>query len=164
MHVLLSIKPEFAEKIFNGTKKYEFRRTLFKKKDIDSIIVYVSSPIKKVIGELLIDEILEEDIFELWEKTNNYSGIDENYFFNYFKGKKKGYAIKIKEAIRYKHSFDIKLLFGVNPPQSFLYIREKPNIISEKYFDYPLNGILRNHTISKLHITTALTRTRARGA
>ena len=130
MHVLLSIKPEFAEKIFNGTKKYEFRRTLFKNKDIDSIIIYVSSPIKKVIGELLIDEILEEDIFELWEKTKHHSGIKEKYYFNYFKGKKRGYAIKIRKVIKYKYSLDIKTFFGVNPPQSFLYIREKPYIIS----------------------------------
>ena len=32
MKVLLSIKPEFAEKIFNGTKKYEFRKSIFKNK------------------------------------------------------------------------------------------------------------------------------------
>ena len=29
MKVLLSIKPEFADKIFNGTKKYEFRKEIF---------------------------------------------------------------------------------------------------------------------------------------
>jgi predicted transcriptional regulator len=30
MKVLLSIKPQFAEMIFSGTKKYEFRRSVFK--------------------------------------------------------------------------------------------------------------------------------------
>ena len=34
MKVLLSIKPEFAEKIFDGTKLYEFRRSIFKNKNI----------------------------------------------------------------------------------------------------------------------------------
>jgi len=153
MHVLLSIKPEFAEKIFNGTKKYEFRRTLFKNKNIDSIIVYVSSPVKKVIGEFLIDKILEEDILELWEKTKRYSGIDENYYFNYFKGKQKGYAIKIKRALRYKHLLDIKTFFGVNPPQSFLYIQKKPYTISNIYLDSIICEIIPNHKISKLQIT-----------
>ena len=38
MKVLLSIKPEFAEKIFNGTKKYEFRKSIFKNKDVDKVI------------------------------------------------------------------------------------------------------------------------------
>ena len=51
MKVILSIKPEFANKIFNGTKKFEFRRTLFKKKEVKKIVVYASAPISKVIGE-----------------------------------------------------------------------------------------------------------------
>lgn len=33
MKVLLSIKPEFAERIFNGSKKYEFRKVIFKNPD-----------------------------------------------------------------------------------------------------------------------------------
>jgi predicted transcriptional regulator len=32
MKVILSIKPEYAFKIFDGTKKFEFRRVIFKKK------------------------------------------------------------------------------------------------------------------------------------
>lgn len=32
MKVLLSIKPEFANKIFEGTKRFEFRKSIFKKK------------------------------------------------------------------------------------------------------------------------------------
>ncbi|EHL88131.1 hypothetical protein HMPREF1019_01868 [Campylobacter sp. 10_1_50] len=31
MTALLSIKPEFAEAIFDGTKKFEFRKVKFKK-------------------------------------------------------------------------------------------------------------------------------------
>ena len=51
MKVLLSIKPEFADKIFNGTKKYEYRRSIFKKKEVKTVVVYASSPIQKIIGE-----------------------------------------------------------------------------------------------------------------
>ena len=31
MKILLSIKPEFAERIFDGSKKYEFRKVIFRK-------------------------------------------------------------------------------------------------------------------------------------
>lgn len=135
MHVLLSIKPEFVEKIFNGTKSYEFRRTLFKNQDIQSIIVYASSPVKKVIGEFLIDHIIEENISSLWEMTKHKSGIEKEYFLEYFKGKEKGYAIKIKSTIKYKTYLDINLDFGVRPPQSFLYIEEKPFSIETPEID-----------------------------
>ena len=54
MKVMISIKPEFADKIFTGIKKYEFRKVLFKNNDIDTVIVYASSPVQKVIGEFKI--------------------------------------------------------------------------------------------------------------
>ena len=54
MKVVLSIKPEFAFKIFDGSKKFEFRKAIFKNNNVKSIIVYASSPVQKVIGEFEI--------------------------------------------------------------------------------------------------------------
>lgn len=125
MKVLLSIKPEFADKIFSGIKKYEFRRTIFKNKDIRTVVVYASSPVQQVIGEFEIEEIIEDDIFTLWDETKDYSGIEKSFFLEYFTNKKTGYAIKIKKATKYKHNLCIKKDFNiVYPPQSFLYLPE----------------------------------------
>lgn len=60
MKVLLSIKPEYAQKIFAGEKKYEYRKRIFKRNDVDMIVVYVTKPVGKVVGEFEIAEILEE--------------------------------------------------------------------------------------------------------
>ena len=38
MKVLLSIKPEFVRKIFLKSKKYEFRKVLFRK-EVESVII-----------------------------------------------------------------------------------------------------------------------------
>ncbi|MBN2546525.1 MAG: hypothetical protein JXB50_12060 [Spirochaetes bacterium] len=122
MKVLLSIKPEFAFKIFEGDKKYEYRRTIFKKKDIEKIIVYASSPIKKVIGEFYIDDLLFDDINTLWLKTEKFSGITKEYFFDYFMNKNHGYAIKIKNTKLYNNPLNLIKNFGVLPPQSFVYL------------------------------------------
>ena len=70
MKVLLSIKPEFAEKIFNGTKKYEFRKNIFKNKSVDKVVVYASSPVQCVIGEFEIETILNDDIDRICEQTH----------------------------------------------------------------------------------------------
>ena len=123
MRVLLSIKPEFAEKIFNGTKKYEFRRTVFKDPSVKTIVVYASSPVQKVIGEFEIEFILNCELKMLWEKTKEFSGITEKFFFDYFVSKDKGYAIKVKKtnaAIR--RPLCIKEDFHISPPQSFAYL------------------------------------------
>ncbi|WP_187263775.1 hypothetical protein [Pontibacter beigongshangensis] len=122
MKVLLSIKPEFAERIFEGTKGFEFRRTIFKNKNIQTIVVYASSPVQKVIGEFEIEEILKDDLTKLWNKTKHKAGIDKSFFFKYFEGKEEGFAIKIKNAKRYQDALCLKKDFNAHPPQSFLYI------------------------------------------
>lgn len=124
MRVLLSIKPEYAEKIFNGTKKYEFRRSVFKNQNVTTVVVYASSPVQQVIGEFEIDRILNDDLSLLWDKTKEHSGISENFFFEYFINKQKGFAIKIKRATRYKKALSLKHDFNATPPQSFMYLSE----------------------------------------
>jgi len=124
MRVLLSIKPEFAEKIFNGTKKYEFRRSVFKNKNVKTVVVYASSPVKRVIGEFEIDSIINEDLNNLWKRTKDFSGISENFFFEYFRNKKSGFAIKIKKVKRYDQTLSLKDDFNATPPQSFMYLKE----------------------------------------
>lgn len=127
MKVVLSIKPEFAFKIFNGTKKFEFRKAIFKNKDVTSIIVYASSPVQKVIGEFEIGKILEKDIDTLWELTKDHAGITEDFFYQYFAEKEVGFAIQIKNKKRYKEPKSLKEDFDLNPPQSFAYVKQISN-------------------------------------
>ncbi|NJK95928.1 MAG: ASCH domain-containing protein [Bacteroidales bacterium] len=122
MKVLLSIKPEFADKIFAGIKKYEFRRSLFKNPNIKTVVVYSSSPVQKVIGEFDIESILSGEPTDLWNATKEFAGINKKYFFDYFKSKEKGYAIKIKETRVYDEALCIKEHYNATPPQSFMYI------------------------------------------
>lgn len=122
MQVLLSIKPEFAELIFSGEKKFEFRRAIFKKKEVKTVLVYASSPTQKVIGEFEIDEIINDDLRRLWARTRRFAGIDEKYFYNYFYELERGFAIKIKNVKKYKKPLCLREDFNLNPPQSFLYL------------------------------------------
>jgi predicted transcriptional regulator len=123
MKVLLSIKPEFASKIFEGTKRFEFRRLVFKNKEVSKIVVYASAPISKVIGEFDIEHIIQKELEELWEETKDFSGITKTYFDQYFTGKEKGFAISVKNPKLYKKPQNLKEKFGMVPPQSFAYLR-----------------------------------------
>lgn len=122
MNVLLSIKPEFVNKIFSGQKKYEYRKTIFKRKDISRVVIYATAPISRVVGEFEIESILFDDIDSLWQETKNYSGIDEHFFFEYFTKKEKGYAIKIKSYKKYSKTRELGDVYHSVPPQSFVYI------------------------------------------
>jgi len=123
MKVLISIKPEFATKIFDGTKKYEFRRTIFKNPAVKKVLVYASSPVQKIIGEFEIESIIRHDLDTLWSKTKKFSGISEDYFFSYFVDKEHGFAIKIKNTKLYKNPKCIRDDYNLAPPQSFLYLQ-----------------------------------------
>ena len=129
MYVLLSIKPQFAKEIFNGLKKYEYRKTIFARQDIEKVIVYASSPLKSVIGEFEIDEIIHDDIDKLWIRTKNKAGISEEHFLEYFDNKSKGYAIKIKKHKRYDNPFELERLMVSTPPQSFRYLNTDIQLI-----------------------------------
>jgi|SRR5690625_304153 len=123
MKVLLSIKPDFVKEIISGNKKYEYRKSIFRRSDISSIVVYATKPYGKVVGEFEIENILVDAPENIWLKTKNYSGITESFFNSYFEGRQKGYAIQIKDFKRYKNpislqDFDKRLKV---PPQSFCY-------------------------------------------
>ena len=46
MNLLISIKPEFVNKILANEKLYEFRKSIFKQK-VDKIFIYSTYPVKK---------------------------------------------------------------------------------------------------------------------
>lgn len=122
MRALLSIKPEYAFKIFTGVKTFEFRKIIFKNPNIKTVVVYVSSPVQQVIGEFEIDNILSLSPELLWEKTKEGSGISKEFFFEYFADKEIGHAIKIKKVKKYRKPLSIRDDFNAYPPQSFIYL------------------------------------------
>jgi type I restriction enzyme S subunit len=119
----MAIKPNFATLILDHKKAYEFRKLIFKRKNITRVNVYATSPISKVIGYFDIDEILKDTPQKLWIDLGKYSGLSRPEFFEYFKGYYYGYAIKIKNPFKYPTP---KLLREIHPdlkpPQNFCYI------------------------------------------
>lgn len=51
MRVLLSIQPEYAEKILNGTKRFEYRKAVTRNESVRTVVIYATMPVGKVVGE-----------------------------------------------------------------------------------------------------------------
>jgi len=124
MKVLLSIKPEFVEKIFVGTKKYEFRKSLFRRRDVKCVIIYASAPIKRVVGEFEIDDILSDDVNIIWERTKKLSGITKAFYDSYFHKRTMANAIQIGHLTKYDVPKSLSDFNIQQAPQSFCYILE----------------------------------------
>ena len=124
MIALLSIKPEFVEKIFSGEKSYEYRKVIFKK-NVKKVIVYSTKPVGMIVGEFYVEDIIEDCPDSIWEKTRKSSGVKEHFFMKYFKGRNKAYAIKIGTKNKYKIPINPHNIFeSFTAPQSFLYLSE----------------------------------------
>ena len=80
--ILISINPEYVERILNNTKKYEYRRMLAKKK-VESLIIYATFPVKKIVGEVQVIETIELAPSTLWERTKKAAGISRKKYREY---------------------------------------------------------------------------------
>ena len=79
MNIILSIKPEFVEKIFSGEKKYEYRKILFTHK-VDKVYISASRPISKIVGEFKVEDIICDAPEHVWELTKKQSGVSRNFY------------------------------------------------------------------------------------
>lgn len=121
MDVLFSIKPCYAEQIFEGTKKYEFRKVCCRKK-VKKIYIYVTSPICAVLGECGVEAILQDSPYAIWQRVSLDAGISEKDYFEYFRDRKKAVAYKLAEVVRYNEPKQLDYFNLKVPPQSFCYI------------------------------------------
>ena len=119
--ILLSIKPEHTENIFNGNKLFEFR-TICCREKVDKIIIYATSPVKQVVGEAKVLKIIKDSPAKVWEMTSKHAGITKMFYDLYFQDKSKAVAYHLGNITRYQKPLRLSD-FGVNfAPQSFVYV------------------------------------------
>ena len=122
----MSIRPQYANKIFDGSKTVELRR--IKPKFLgngDLVFIYVSSPVKSLLGAFVVSSVVEKPLASLWNAVRNRAGISKAEFLNYYVGAQFGVAIFIKDVwLLHKpiHLTDLKRqVKDFHPPQSYRY-------------------------------------------
>ena len=119
--ILLSINPEHVENILNGSKKVEYRKVKCRS-DVDKILIYSTSPVKKVVGEVALLEVIEDLPDNVWRLTSKDAGITRSFFDKYYENKSRAFAFKLGKVTKYKEPFSLKDI-GINSaPQSFIYL------------------------------------------
>lgn len=121
--MLLSIKPQYAKMIIEGTKKYEFR-TRKCREGIKKIIFYATAPKSQVVGEAEIEDVLVGPPNEIWKKTKHGSGIPASFFREYYKNREIAVAYKLKNVKAYNEPKSLKDYGIEHVPQSFIYLKQ----------------------------------------
>jgi predicted transcriptional regulator len=125
--LIISVKPEYAEKILNGQKTIELRKCAPKKVGKDGyILIYVTAPIKELWGIYKIENIIKEKPNTLWKNFGEQTGITKQEFNNYYKENKSAFGIQLLEVKNlFKHSIKLEnlknLIPGFMPPQTYSY-------------------------------------------
>lgn len=127
--LLLSIRPEYANKIFDRTKTVELRRIRPRLlNEGDRVVVYVSSPQQAVVGSFKVDNIVEKPVTELWEEVEKLAGISHEDFYDYYYGVRLGVGIFLKDIHRFSQPVELHRLRNklpnLKPPQSFRYLTD----------------------------------------
>ena len=119
--ILLSIKPEYVDRILAGTKKYEYRKRLARS-DSSVLLVYSTSPVMKVVAKVEILGTICATPSTLWEQTKSNAVISRKKYREYFHGCKTAYAYKLGKVEIFDPPRDLLDYNITLAPQSFSYV------------------------------------------
>jgi len=124
--LFLSIQPKYAERIIAGSKTADLRKARPNVKEGDLIVLYVSSPVKKIKALATVEAITSARPEQLWQQVSHKAGVTNQEYTDYFRGKSIGHAIHLTEL----HLLDTPIALsklrqywsGFHPPQNYRYI------------------------------------------
>lgn len=134
--LFISIKPEFTEKIFNGTKSIELRKSTPNIVLGGTTIVYSTSPEKAVVGICRIEEIIRTTPEKMWDLYSDRLGISYRHFQDYYKNSNLAVGLMLTSVYKLdkKISLDVikKHFPTFNPPQTYKYLGKREMISGYK--------------------------------
>lgn len=122
--LFISIRPQFAQAILEGTKTIELRRTR-PNVDVGSLILfYSSSPTRAVVGWASLAGMVEGTPDQLWNDHGERTAIAEDQYDVYFAGTDSAYGLELEDVVKAREPIPLATIrsLGVEPPQSWRYL------------------------------------------
>ena len=122
--ILLSLRPQHADPLFNGSKTAELRRSVPGSEIGD---VYVSSPDRILCGGFTLGQVWSGTPDEIREKVERLACVGKEEYFAYFSGCSTAHALEVANVWKFENAVGLHALrnmfakFAV--PQSWRYVR-----------------------------------------
>lgn len=129
--LLISIRPRYAEKIFDGTKTIELRKSKPLKSSQNSyVLIYVTSPVMEIWGVCKIEGIVKDEIKVFWKKFGEQTGITKEEYKSYYNEKSNAFGIKLKDITKVNNKklslkYLREIIPGFSPPQTYKYLNSE---------------------------------------
>ncbi len=144
---VFSVKPDFAQALISGAKRFEFRRVRPTLDWGDTVFVYATSPRKAIVGTFMCGRIVEGRPLGLWKKLGRHSGTSRQHFLEYFADTSIAFAIEVTNPSAWSEPLPLarirRRIPGFHPPQSYRYLVS----------DDSLNRAINAHTANGLSVS-----------
>ncbi len=123
--ILLSIRPEYARLIYDGRKRFEYRKVVPRYVGTgDVVLLYETAPVQKITGYFIPLCVYRNiEIMRLWEISWQVAGITLKNYQSYFKGKSRVNAFEIGEFREFREPANLEEVGIIHPPQNFCYVK-----------------------------------------
>jgi predicted transcriptional regulator len=129
--LMLSIRPHYAKKIFERSKTVELRRVCPKIEGNDIVILYVTAPVKALVGAFKVDRIIRKAPKDLWEVVSDGAAVTREEYDEYYAGKTLAVAIFFTEVWKLPKPVGLhelqKKLPRFHPPRTHIYFKNRGN-------------------------------------
>lgn len=120
--LLISIHPEFIEKILKGEKVFEFRKSLPSQLPTH-LVIYATTPVQKVVAVVDVEGVLSGAPSRIWRQAGKGGGISRSYFRQYFAGRKSAQAIQLGLVFKMKQPLCLESInSNLVAPQSYRFL------------------------------------------
>ena len=108
--ILIAIRPQYVDRILNGTKRFEFRKRSSGVRVGDELLIYCTNPTSAILATCIVHRVLVGSPSKLYSTVNGSSGISRREFREYYAGHKTAYALELSEVQLFRASVPLRRL------------------------------------------------------
>jgi predicted transcriptional regulator len=121
--LLMSIKPDFAEKILAGAKTIELRRKFSSRWVGSEVVLYATFPVQAIVGRMRICNVFQDTPAKIWKAHGKSAGCTKQHLLDYADGLEKMFAVEMAETLVYEKQLKLADACSIAgkklwPPQS----------------------------------------------
>lgn len=125
--LLLSLKPRYADLVFDGLKKVELRRRSPKNMKGRDVFIYVTNPVRTLRGGFKVGNVWTGTPEEIWKVVSESAGLEKPDFDAYYAGRDIAHAMEIIDVWEYENPVTLdalkRMFRNFVVPQSWRYVK-----------------------------------------
>ncbi len=133
--LLISIRPQFVEKILSGQKVFEFRKSLPAEK-VRHLVIYSTSPVQRIVAVAEVAESRSGSPSAIWNQCSKAAGISRANYRQYFTGRSTAHAFHLGRVFKLRNPIQLYALApGLVAPQSFRWMDDNCIDVLQPHLD-----------------------------